>query len=117
MNSSSITYSNTTKNETILNPMTNDTAIFNSTLPTTKSIKKSTSKIVNNNVKRTTTTIRIPKNKGGNYRGNKRPNFPPRVTQILKNWLLHNTYPFPTNTEKDLLSRQTGLKLVNIYIN
>jgi len=61
--------------------------------------------------------VKKQKNKGGNYRGNKRPNFPPSVTKILKDWLYNNAYPFPTNTEKNELCEKTGLDLVNIHIH
>ena len=50
-----------------------------------------------------------PKRKGGNYKGRKRPNHPPKVTKILKEWLANNKYPFPTNTEKSHLCELTGL--------
>jgi len=79
--------------------------------PTTNN-GKFLNKIINDNTK----LIKKAKNKGGNYRGRKRPNFPPNVIKILKNWLYSNSYPFPTNTEKSILCKQTGLNIVRIYL-
>ena len=76
-------------------------------------LRKSLKKIVTSKSK----VFKKKGNKGGNYRGNKRPNFPLSVRRVLKSWLFSNPYPFPTNTEKYELCEITGLKLVRIYKN
>jgi len=64
---------------------------------------------------KTTMKTKSKKSRGGNIKGHKRPNHPPEVTNILKNWLSKHKdiYPYPSNTEKSQLCELTGLTLVS----
>ncbi|KAI8975461.1 homeobox KN domain-containing protein, partial [Mycotypha africana] len=51
----------------------------------------------------------------------RRGNLPKEVTELLKRWLiLHKSYPYPTEREKQQLADQTGLmvsQISNWFIN